>query len=168
MNGALLDLAERLAARLDEELVLYAELEEELLGQLGALQAGRPDQVQERAAAIERCHHLLRGQERRRRLLLEALARECPATPLTLRRVAERCPPALSGRLHHLGRNLRARLRRVHELRDLTGRLVEKGRRFNRRRLEWLLDMTRPAATYGPDARPRDGGQPARLLDRRA
>jgi hypothetical protein len=169
MDGALQDLAERLALRLDEELVLYAELEEELGLQLEAIQSGRPEQVQDRAEAVERCHHLLRGQERRRRLLLEALEREFPAVPppLTLRRVAERCPPALSARLHLLGRRLRARLHRVHELRGLTGRLVERERRFNRRRLEWLLEASRESGLYGPDARPRTEGQPSRLIDRR-
>ncbi|MDP2360909.1 MAG: flagellar export chaperone FlgN [bacterium] len=169
MNGALHDLAERLAQRLDEELGLYHELEEELSGQLEALQSGEAERVQARAEAIERCHHLLRGQERRRRLLLEALAREFPAPPpLTLRLVAERCPPALSTRLHVLGRRLRTRLHRVHELRGLTGRLVERGRRFNRRRLEWLLGSLQPGSTYGPDARPREGGAGSRLIDRRA
>jgi hypothetical protein len=83
--------------------------------------------------------------------------------------VAERCPPALSARLHLLGRRLRARLQRVHELRGLTGRVVERERGFNRRRLEWLLDILRqPAGTYGPDARPREAGRPSRLIDRRA
>lgn len=169
MIGALQDLAERLARRLDEELELYAELEEELRLQLEALQSGQPEQVQCRAEAVERCHHLLRGQERRRRLLLDALAREFPALPppLTLRHVAERCPPALSARLHLLGRRLRTRLRRVHDLRSLTGGLVERERAFNRRRLEWLLDAVRQPGTYGPDARPRAEGQPSRLIDRR-
>jgi hypothetical protein len=169
MSGALQDLAERLAQRLDEELELYVELEEELRQQLEALQSGQPARVAERAEAVERCHHLLRGQERRRRLLLEALEREFPSQPppLTLRRVAERCPPALSARLHLLGRRLRARLKSVHDLRGLTGRVVERERGFNRRRLEWLLDTLRQTGTYGPDARPRPDGNSSRLIDRR-
>lgn len=169
MNGALHELAERLAARLDEELGLYGELEDELNQQLEALQSGLPERVLQLSESLERCHHLLRGQERRRRLLLEALQREFPIerNPLTLRQVAECCPPALSNRLHLLGRRLRTRLRRVHELKSLTGKLVDKERRFNRRRLEWLLDSTREPGTYGPDARPRSDGQPSRLIDRR-
>lgn len=169
MSGALYELAERLAARLDEELGLYHELEEELNRQLEALQSGQPEQVLQVSESVERCHHLLRGQERRRRLLLEALQGEFPADrpPLTLRRVAECCPPALSSRLHLLGRRLRSRLRRVHELKSMTSLLVEKERRFNRRRLEWLLDATREASTYGPDARPRTEGSASRLIDRR-
>ncbi|MFA7330762.1 MAG: flagellar export chaperone FlgN [Candidatus Delongbacteria bacterium] len=169
MNGALHELAERLAARLDEELGLYHELEQELNQQLEALQSGQPERVLELSESVERCHHLLRGQERRRRLLLEALQREFPSAraPLTLRQVAECCPPALSSRLHLLGRRLRTHLHRVHELKSLTGRVVEKERRFNRRRLEWLLDATRESATYGPDARPRTDGAASRLIDRR-
>lgn len=168
MQATLPELAERLALRLDEELSLYDELEGELSAQLEALQTGHPELVEERAAAVERCHHLLKGQERRRRLLLEALASELPESHMpTLREVADLCPPALAGRLHLLGRRLRQRLHRVHELRGLTGRVVEKSRRFNRRRLEWLLEALRPAVTYGPDARPRDGSGESRLVDRR-
>lgn len=169
MQISLPELAERLALRLDEELALYDELEEVLAAQLEALQSGQPDQVQERAAAVERCHHLLKGQERRRRLLLEAMARELPPGHMpTLREVAERCPPALAGRLHQLGRRLRQRLSRVHELRGLTSRVLEKSRRFNRRRLELLLEALHPSDTYGPDARRREGGAGSRIIDRRA
>jgi len=169
MQASLFELAERLALRLDEELALYEELEQGLAAQLEALQTGKPELVEERAAAVERCHHLLKGQERRRRLLLDAMAREMPdAHTPTLREVAEHCPPALAGRLHLLGRRLRQRLHRVHELRGLTGRMVEKSRRFNRRRLEWLLEALRPTATYGPDARSREGSPGSRLIDRRA
>ena len=168
MSGALHELAERLAARLDEELGLYRELEEELERQLSVFQAGRAEDWAVSAESVERCQHLLRGQERRRRLLLEALQREFPGerAPLTLRRVAEHCPPALSSRLHLLGRRLRAGLHRVQHLRDLTGRLVDKERHFNRRRLEWLLSAVQEPGTYGADARPRPDGA-ARLIDRR-
>jgi len=168
MSGALHELAERLAARLDEELGLYLELEEELERQLTVFQSGRPEELPAAAESVERCQHLLRGQERRRRLLLEALQRVFPGerAPLTLRRVAEHCPPALSTRLHLLGRRLRARLHRVQHLRDLTGRLVDKERRFNHRRLEWLLSAVQEPGTYGPDARPRADGA-SRLIDRR-
>lgn len=169
MQATLPELAERLALRLDEELALYDELEEMLAGQLEALQEGQPEMVQERAAAVERCHHLLKGQERRRRVLLEAMARElAPGHMPTLREVADLCPPALAGRLHLLGRRLRQRLHRVHELRGLTGRVVEKSRRFNRRRLELLLEALRPSDTYGPDARRREAGSGSRIIDRRA
>jgi hypothetical protein len=163
------DLALSLARRLEEELGLYSELEAALREQLLAMISDGTGRLQEVTAKVETFNDLLMASEKRRRLVLEAIAGKLglELAQVTLRRVAEVSTADEGRRLTQLGMRLRLKLRDVTRLRDQVRSLMEKESRFYRTRLAWLVDKLQDGSYTAEGQRSRHNTAP-RMLDRKA
>ncbi len=163
------DLALSLARRLEEELALYCELESGLREQLLAMASDGTGRLQEVTAKVETCNDLLMASEKRRKLVLEAIAGKLglELAQVTLRLVAEASTADGGRRLNQLGMRLRLKLRDVTRLRDQVRSLMEKESRFNRNRLAWLVDKLQDGGYTAEGQRSRHNTAP-RMLDRKA
>lgn len=167
--NTLKDLASGLSRRLEEELRLYGELEEVLRRQIQALSKGAAEELGAATLEVETCNDLLLGAERRRRLLMSAIASELGQEDesLSLRRVAEAVPSDLGRILQRVGMKLRLRLREVVRLRTQSSSLLEKESRFSRTRLDWLVNQMRQDG-YSADGKRQGRVARRHMIDRKA
>jgi hypothetical protein len=154
-------------ALMEELLGLYGEIGAGLALQQEALAVGDMDALDERTKHVDRLNALLRGVERKRKVLSEGLALRLsrPESELSVGALLELVPLHQKSRLRAIAKGLKQELRHVTASRELMGNLLERQTGFTRRRLDHLQVLRQRGHTYGANAQVNKDTQ-SKLIDR--